>query len=73
MDPYLASYSAEGPFYALLQLAKIIMRSEFGKLTLYETFEKEALNEKIVVWPHLDFFVYVSIPSKNLRYDLSFC
>jgi hypothetical protein len=69
MDPYLASYSAEGPFYALVQLAKIIMRSEFGKLT----FEKEALNEKIVVWPHLDFFVYVSIPSKNLRYDLSFC
>jgi regulator of protease activity HflC (stomatin/prohibitin superfamily) len=49
MDPYLASYSVEDPFYAVLQLAKIIMRVELGKLTLYETFEKEALNEKIVV------------------------
>jgi hypothetical protein len=51
MDPYLASYGVENPIYAVLQLAQTTMRSELGKITLEKTFEeRDALNEKIVVW-----------------------
>lgn len=50
MDPKLASYGVEKPFYAIIQLAQTTMRSELGKITLDKTFEeRDTLNEKIVV------------------------
>jgi regulator of protease activity HflC (stomatin/prohibitin superfamily) len=50
VDPYLASYGAENPIFAVIQLAQTTMRSELGKMTLDKTFEeRDALNENIVV------------------------
>ncbi|KAG6402938.1 hypothetical protein SASPL_135152 [Salvia splendens] len=50
MDPQLASYGVENPFYAVIQLAQTTMRSELGKITLDKTFEeRDTLNEKIVI------------------------
>ncbi|KAL1539813.1 stomatin-like protein 2, mitochondrial [Salvia divinorum] len=50
MDPKLASYGVENPFYAVIQLAQTTMRSELGKITLDKTFEeRDTLNEKIVI------------------------
>ena len=50
VDPYLASYGAESPIFAVIQLAQTTMRSELGKMTLDKTFEeRDALNENIVV------------------------
>ncbi|RLM62307.1 stomatin-like protein 2, mitochondrial [Panicum miliaceum] len=49
VDPYLASYGAENPIFAVIQLAQTTMRSELGKMTLDKTFEeRDALNENIV-------------------------
>lgn len=53
MDPKLASYGAENPLYAVIQLAQTTMRSELGKLTLDKSFEeRDTLNDKIVVSFH---------------------
>jgi regulator of protease activity HflC (stomatin/prohibitin superfamily) len=50
VDPYLSSYGAENPIFAVIQLAQTTMRSELGKMTLDKTFEeRDALNENIVV------------------------
>ncbi|CAO2164335.1 unnamed protein product [Urochloa humidicola] len=49
IDPYLASYGAANPIFAVVQLAQTTMRSELGKMTLDKTFEeRNALNENIV-------------------------
>ncbi|TKW08856.1 hypothetical protein SEVIR_6G052300v4 [Setaria viridis] len=49
VDPYLASYGAANPIFAVIQLAQTTMRSELGKMTLDKTFEeRDALNENIV-------------------------
>ncbi|ERN08172.1 stomatin-like protein 2, mitochondrial [Amborella trichopoda] len=49
VDPILASYGVENPFFAIIQLAQTTMRSELGKITLDKTFEeRDTLNEKIV-------------------------
>ncbi|GFP93718.1 stomatin-like protein 2 mitochondrial [Phtheirospermum japonicum] len=50
VDPKLASYGVEDPFYAVMQLAQTTMRSELGKITLDKTFEeRDTLNDKIVI------------------------
>ncbi|RLM60476.1 stomatin-like protein 2, mitochondrial [Panicum miliaceum] len=49
VDPYLASYGAANPIFAVIQLAQTTMRSELGKMTLDKTFEeRDTLNENIV-------------------------
>lgn len=49
IDPKLASYGVENPYFALTQLAQTTMRSEIGKLVLDRTFEeRETLNVNIV-------------------------
>ncbi|PUZ50204.1 hypothetical protein GQ55_6G041000 [Panicum hallii var. hallii] len=49
VDPYLASYGAANPIFAVIQLAQATMRSELGKMTLDKTFEeRDALNANIV-------------------------
>jgi hypothetical protein len=54
VDPYLASYGAGNPIFAVIQLAQTTMRSELGKMTLDKTFEeRDALNDNIVVCCHL--------------------
>ena len=62
VDPYLASYGAANPIFAVIQLAQTTMRSELGKMTLDKTFEeRDALNENIVVChliSNLKLFVY---------------
>lgn len=59
IDPKLASYGVENPYFALTQLAQTTMRSEIGKLDLDRTFEErsvlnvnivEALNEASQRW-----------------------
>ncbi|KAL6122993.1 hypothetical protein ACLB2K_075516 [Fragaria x ananassa] len=48
-DPHLASYGAEHPFDAAIQVAQGIMRSALGKLTLDNAFkERENINDEIV-------------------------
>ncbi|KAL1813659.1 hypothetical protein DCAR_0626020 [Daucus carota subsp. sativus] len=50
VDPKLASYGAENPLYAVIQLAQTTMRSELGKITLDKSFEeRDTLNDKIVL------------------------
>ena len=50
IDPKLASYGVENPYFALTQLAQTTMRSEIGKLDLDKTFEeRETLNVNIVL------------------------
>ncbi|HCR85092.1 MAG TPA: paraslipin [Alphaproteobacteria bacterium] len=49
IDPKLASYGVENPYFALTQLAQTTMRSEIGKLDLDRTFEeRSSLNANIV-------------------------
>ena len=49
----MASYGAENPLYAVIQLAQTTMRSELGKITLDKSFEeRDTLNDKIVVCFH---------------------
>ncbi|OIT20715.1 hypothetical protein A4A49_39381 [Nicotiana attenuata] len=49
VDPVLASYGAEDPIYAVVQLAQTTMRSELGKITLDKTFEERVeLNRNIL-------------------------
>jgi len=49
IDPKMASYGVEDPYFALTQLAQTTMRSEIGKMTMDNTFEeRETLNTNIV-------------------------
>lgn len=49
VDPIVASYGVNSPYYAITQLAQTTMRSEIGKLPLDRTFEeRETLNIAIV-------------------------
>lgn len=49
IDPYKASYNVENYKDAIVNLAQTTMRSEIGKLTLDETFEKrDEINQKVV-------------------------
>lgn len=55
-NPVLASYGAEDPIYAVVQLAQTTTRSELGKITLDKTFEERIeLNRSILnainYWP----------------------
>ena len=48
-DPQKASYNVENYSEAIINLAQTTMRSEIGKLTLDETFEKrDSINQKVV-------------------------
>ncbi len=48
-DPVNASYGAQNPYFAIVQLAQTTMRSEIGKMTLDKSFEeRETLNINIV-------------------------
>ena len=48
-DPERASYNVENYQEAIINLAQTTMRSEIGKLTLDETFEKrDEINQKVV-------------------------
>jgi regulator of protease activity HflC (stomatin/prohibitin superfamily) len=48
-DAFKASYGVDNALYAVAQLAQTTMRSELGKITLDNTFEKrETLNHAIV-------------------------
>ena len=49
VDPVKASYNVENYQEAIINLAQTTMRSEIGKLTLDETFEKrDEVNQKVV-------------------------
>jgi len=49
VDPIKASYNVESYEQAIVNLAQTTMRSEIGKLTLDETFEKrDEINQKVV-------------------------
>lgn len=49
VDPIKASYNVENYQEAIINLAQTTMRSEIGKLTLDETFEKrDEINQKVV-------------------------
>ena len=49
IDPVKASYNVENYEEAMINLAQTTMRSEIGKLTLDETFEKrDEINQKVV-------------------------
>jgi len=48
-DPHRASYNVENYQEAIINLAQTTMRSEIGKLTLDETFEKrDEINQKVI-------------------------
>ena len=49
IDAQKASYNVENYEQAIVNLAQTTMRSEIGKLTLDETFEKrDEINQKVV-------------------------